>query len=468
MFQTIKNSIRVFRQSRGPGQPSGARRLPLGAGRSASPRHVAAQLGARSPRALLTGAALACLAFALALASCGSSKQPSSASKSTATQGASSSATATQAAEANESVTILPRGSVAEQTIAATVEGQPITAAAVRREMLLKSPKEPVPDPPSYPACIKNLKATPPETAGEREALDLTSVKRRCRVDYEEQLAAALGALIHEKWLIGEAREEGVTVSPAEIKHEIDQAKKSFHAPGEYESYLKGNGLSPKQMELDSKRSIITNKLFEGIAKRERTNLAGEVLHYYETHKQQFTIPAGRDVQILRTTSAAAAANLKRELQSGKSFRSLAKQLSAIGQPVEAKNGEVKDLKPGFYQEPTLNNPIFSASLNRLYGPIQLIAKHKTIAPETNSGFFIFKVKAIVPARQIPLSKVRAALAKELTKARKLKAIGDYIKAFKAKWKARTDCRPGYAVTRLCKHFAGSRHVEAQEDPYAL
>ncbi len=335
-------------------------------------------------------------------------------------------------------------------------------------EETLKSPREPVPDPPNYPACIKNLKATPPETVGERQPLDVASVKRRCRADYEEQLAAALGALIHEKWLIGEAREEGITASSAEVQHEIEQAKKSFRTSAEFEDYLKGNKLSLTQMRLDGKRSIITNKLFEGIAKRARTGAAGEVARYYAEHKQQFTVPAGRDVQILRTTSAAAAARIKQELQSGKSFASLAKGLSAIGQPVGAKNGEVKDLKPGYYQEPILNNAIFSATPNRLYGPIQLIAKHKTIAPETNSGFFLFEVKRTVPARQIPLAQVGAALAKELTKQRKLHAIASFIKAFKAKWKARTDCRPGYAVTRLCKQFAGSRRVEAAEDPYAL
>ncbi len=132
MLQPIKKSIQTMKSS-----------SPLGRHRRAERQSVHHQSANRRSRGLLAAGAgvvaLACLALALTLASCGSgAKHPSSTSKSAATQSTASSATATQAAETNESVTILPRGAAARQ-IVATVESQPISAAEVRSEMLLKS-----------------------------------------------------------------------------------------------------------------------------------------------------------------------------------------------------------------------------------------------------------------------------------------------------------------------------------------
>jgi foldase protein PrsA len=428
------------------------------------------QSGQLRVRGLATTAAVACLA--LGVSSCGGGAQTKQASEAAHASSTSSSTSAVPAPWRSAQNVLLPSGPSAGQTVA-SVAGQPISAAEVRDVMVLKSPLGPVPDPPSYSACIADLKVHPEKTAQPVRApgsppASAAELRHTCEGRWAEQLVAGFSAVIHQHWLIDEARERGITVSAAEIDHEIRESKKILGSSAKWEAFLKGSGQSHAEIRHASKLNIITSKLFERAAHKVQAPDGAKISHYYAAHKQQFTIPEGRDVRIVRTTTAAAAANVKQELQSGKSFASVAKELSAIGQPLGASNGEVRDLRPGIYQEPALNNGIFSAHQRRLYGPIHIIAPHKTIAGETGDGFFIFEVRHVVPERLTPLAQVRGAIAGQLAKQIRLQTLRSFSKAFKAKWRARTDCRPGYVIVAFCKQYKGTKETEAQEDPYTL
>lgn len=381
------------------------------------------------------------------------------------TSAASSTPASAQAPRPTVGGIVLPGDPSAGQVVA-TVGPVKITAAQLAHVMKVKNPKLPVPTPPDYAACIASLKASP---SNDNVGLPTSAsgLKVVCQTRYQGQLAAALSRAIHDRWLLGQAAEQGLSVSRAEIEHELQESKQALGGSNaKLEAYLKNAGQTLGELEFESKLNHLTNKIFQGIASQ---GVSGaQAARFYAEHKQQFTIPQGRDLGILRTATEASALKAKQELQSGKSFSSVAKELSGIGQPLGARNGAVSDLKPGIYQEPALNNAIFSAKPGRLYGPIQITAPHKTIAPETGSGFFLFEVRRIVPERQIPLAKVKGAIAAQLAKQQKAQAVVAYTKAFKGKWRARTDCRPGYVLVPLCKQFKLTKAIEAQEDPYSL
>jgi foldase protein PrsA len=407
----------------------------------------------------------------LAIAACGSSSHRA---KEVTKSGPSPSSTATQGAQTtasaslndNAAQTLLPAGASAKRTVA-SVGGYAISAAEVRHWMAVKSPNTPVPDPPQYSACIANLKQTALKSASSAPAESEVQLKRTCEGRYEEQLAAALGTAIHNQWLIGEAREEGVGVGAGEVQQEFELSKKSFKTSAEFEAYLKHVGQDVAEFKSEIKLGKLTDKIFQIAKRKAKTATGAEVSSFYAAHKQQFSVPAGRRVLILRTATEASALKAKQELQSGKSFSTVVKELSAIGQPITAKDGEVADLKPGLFQEKVLDDAIFTAKLNRLYGPIRLTAQHKTIATETNTGFFIFEAKGVVPGSRIPLAKVKASLAEQLTKQQKEQSLATFIKAFRRKWRARTDCRPGYVIVKNCRQFKLPKG-SPPEDPYTL
>jgi hypothetical protein len=349
----------------------------------------------------------------------------------------------------------------------ASVGSFAISAKEVAHLMITKSAKFPVPTPPDYSACIAGLKAHP-SAANPGLPTSFSGLKEVCSVQYKEQLAASLGRAIHNRWVLGQAAEMGVSVSASEVRREVEEGEKQLGSRAALTKYLKENGQTLPEVEFEAKLNLLTTKMLEAVAERKKVSAAPDAARFYAQNKRQFTTSEGRETHILRTATEASAKRAKQELAAGKSFASVVQRLSGIGQPLKAQNGTVKDLKPGIYQEPALDDAIFSAKPNRLYGPIKITAPHKTIAPEAGSGFFIFEVKRIVPARTTPFAKVKDSISRQLAKQRRLQVSRSFSKSFKHKWKARTDCHPGYVLVPLCRQFKLTKALEAAEDPYTV
>lgn len=444
--------------------------------------HLTARLGSRARPATPALAATLLLCAALTLTACGSSSSSKSAdgaqSSSSSSTGSTASAqsapasrTATPAAN-DPATTPLPSGPAAAHAILATVAGKPISAAEVRTVMEEKSAGKPLPDPPGYASCSAKLKEEAAESEPSKEAAELkgkseAQLREVCRGRYEDDLRNALGNAIHNRWLAGEARREHIVIGERAVQEEFETARKSFKNSAEFETYLKGAGQTVPVMKAEIKLGKVADVLFEKAKSKDHPATPGEVSAFYGAHIHGFTIPDGRHVRILRTATEASAQRAMSELRSGKSFAAVVGELSAIAQPIRAKNGEVKDLKPHLYEEKPLNNAIFTAKLNRLYGPLKVTATHRTIASETNSGFFIFEVLGVVPGHVVPLSQVKATIAQQLTVQQKQRNLASFVIAFRRRWTAQTDCRPGYVIVKGCRQFKAPKGA-LEEDPYTL
>jgi hypothetical protein len=367
---------------------------------------------------------------------------------------------ATAATQADNTSIATAPSSVSPKKLVARVGPTAINYATVEHLMALGSAPEPLPDPPAYTGCIAAA------NAGEGAAQQADSqLKQGCVERYEHIRQSAISKAIHTQWLLGEAAEQGIRVSPADVQKEFAASKKSFKTKAEFDAYRKNAGLSVADMMSEIKLGKVADAIFKLITDKQHPATSAEVAAYYDAHQTQFGTPPGRTVRVFRTTTKASADKAKAEVEAGKSFAEVAKQLSAIGQPIGAKEGVVKDLLPGAYEEKSLNDAIFTAKLHRLYGPLQIYGGHKTIAPETNDGFFVYEVVGTVPGKQTPLAKVKGSIATALTKADKDKTLAGFIAEFRRKWTARTDCEPGFVV-RNCKQFKGAK--PASEDPYTL
>jgi hypothetical protein len=415
--------------------------------------------GKAAPAALSLGAIVA-LALCLALSACGSSKTKGDTGATAATASRAQSPQAEKAAAEREALSgLAPPRALSPDTVLARVGSAPITYATVRHQMQLKSVGSPLPEPPAYSACIAHQKAA--AGTGSPAAL-----KQACETFYQQLLAAALTLSIHARWLLGEAAEEGLRVTPRELEREFQASKQQFRTEAEFSAYRKSTGQSVSDMFAELKLGKLTDGIFKNIKRRERAVTAADVSAYYNAHSAKFAIPEGRDVRILRTTTEASALRALKQLRQGASFQSIVAGLSHIGQPIGAEHGEVKNLLPGVFEEKKLNDAIFSAQLHRLYGPLRLNTLRRTIAPETNSGFFIFEVLGKVPGRQLPLAEVKAKIAEELAKERKASNLASSVAAIKAKWRARSVCEPGFVV-KNCRQYKGPE-ATSSTDPYTL
>jgi hypothetical protein len=240
--------------------------------------------------------------------------------------------------------------------------------------------------------------------------------------------------------VLGAARELRVDVSRGEIERLLRKSQFTFTAAQEY---------------LDSEA------IRRAVKRRVGPMTATRVANYYATHRQLYLVPQQRDLRIVRTRVEAEALAVKRELASGKTFASVVRAISArepgLQQPFLSKEGLVLGLKPGVYNEKPLDHAIFRARPGVLLGPVNIVLGFP--------GSFVFEVTRVVPARQKPLAEVAASLRRELPEHFYQQAIVSFIREWRAKWTARTDCSPGFVVLR-CRQFKSATPL--REDPYTL
>ncbi len=89
---------------------------------------------------------------------------------------------------------------------------------------------------------------------------------------------------------------------------------------------------------------------------------------------------------------------------------------------------------------------MFAAPLNKLGGPVK-----------TPFGYYLYEVKGTKPGNQKPLRKVHTDDQADPARAdQQQKALSKFIKEFKKKWLAKTECRAGYVVAN-CKEYKAPR-----------
>ncbi len=288
-----------------------------------------------------------------------------------------------------------------------------------------------VPDAPNFTACIAHLRTG---AAASRPASEL---KGECQKRYEALLSPALGSLIHTQWLLGEAREEGVRVGEAEVQREYASATA---ANPEFKETLASTGQTIADVKLNLKLGQISNKIYERIKERTPKTTATLVERYYQQHKASYALPEQRDLHIIRTASQAAARKALGEIRSGRSFSSIAKQIT-IPQPIGTKNALLLALAPKGFSEPLLAEAIFKARPKVLSGPIKI-----------SLGYYVFEVTRIHPPHRRTLAEVRGTLERRLPELLRNQTLSGFVTTFRRKWTARTDCRAGYVVEN-CRQY---------------
>ena len=293
--------------------------------------------------------------------------------------------------------------------------------------------------PPAYTACIAHLQSIEPKPAKGQAAKTPAALKTECEQQYKSLQQEALGFLIGIDWLFGEAESQGIKLSDKEvIKHFNELQKQEFTKPGSFQAFLKSTGETVPDLLLRVKQSMIETKLREKIAKP-KTASEAEVAKYYDEHKSQYGQPERRDLRVVLTKTEAQANEAKSEIQSGKSFASVAKSKS-IDPTSKNSGGELPGVVKGEEQK-ALSEAVFAAKTGVLSGPVK-----------TPFGYYVFEVKAIHAPTQQSLSQVKSTIKQQLSSQGAQKALEKFSKEFQKKWQAKTECRAGYVV-KNCKEY---------------
>jgi len=330
------------------------------------------------------------------------------------------------------------------------VGGTPITKATFEHWMSVASAstaasgttgaKPVVPDPPAYTACIAHLKATAPKPAKGQTAPTEAALKTQCEQQYKSLQQEVLGFLISSSWVLGEAESLGVKVSDKEVKKQFEQIKnQQFPKAAEFQKFLATSGQSVSDLLLRVKLNLLSSKIQQKVAKEKHTPSQAEIEKYYKEHSSQFGTPEKRDVRIILTKTEAQAKQAKKEIESGKSFASVAKSKS-IDPTSKASGGELKGVVKG-QEEKALDEAIFSAKKGVLGGPVK-----------TPFGYYIYEVTGTTAGSSQTLAQSQASIKQQLTAQQQQQALSKFVKEFKKKWMSKTECRSGFVVAD-CKGY---------------
>ena len=299
--------------------------------------------------------------------------------------------------------------------------------------------KPAVPVPPSYTACIAAAATAAKATKGAKTPSQ-KELKSQCETQYKSLQSEVLGFLISSSWVLGEASSLGVKVSDKEVKKQFEKIKtQQFPKAAEFQKFLTTSGQTVSDLLLRVKLNLLSSKIQQKIVKEKSKVSQAEIAKYYKENPKRFGVAEKRDLLIILTKTEAQAKAAKQEVESGKSFESVAKKVS-IDPTSKSNGGKLPGVVKG-QEEKSLDTAVFSAQKGKLTGPVK-----------TPFGYYIFEVQKITPGSQQTLKQAEASIKAQLTATHQQKALSTFVKEFKKKWQGKTECRSGYKVAD-CKGY---------------
>ncbi|MDQ3850117.1 MAG: peptidyl-prolyl cis-trans isomerase, partial [Actinomycetota bacterium] len=296
-----------------------------------------------------------------------------------------------------------------------------------------------VPQPPAFTGCVANKQRTAPKPAKGQPRPTPAQLKAQCKQEYASLRDQVLQFLISAQWIQGEAADQGIKVSAKEIDTQFNKTKKqSFPKEADFQKFLKDSGMGLADIRFRVRLDTLSNKLRQKVTKGKDKVTQKQIADYYAKNKSRFSQPERRDLRIVLTKTQRRAAQAKAALQGGRSWKSVAREFS-IDKTSKAQGGSLLGVAKG-QQEQALDKAAFAAPKGKLSGPVK-----------TQFGYYVFQVQKVTPASQQTLKQATPSIRQLLLAQGQQKAIDGFVKDFRKKWKAKTNCRAGF-VTQDCKN----------------
>lgn len=314
-----------------------------------------------------------------------------------------------------------------------------MTIAANRSGQTPGSDPIPVPDPPDFTKCIANKKKTAPKPAKGQPKTTDAQYKAQCKQEWEGLRDQVLGFLLAAQWVKGEAEEQNITVSKKDIdKAFAEQKKQAFPKEADYKKFLKESGSTEADIRFQLEVEQLQQKLVAKITKGKDKVTDQQVAAYYKKNKEQFATPETRDLLVVLTKTKEQAEKAKAALDRGDSWAAVAKRYS-IDEASKDQGGKLQGVTQG-QQEKALDDAVFAAKKDVTGGPVK-----------TQFGYYVYRVTKITKKDQQSLKEATPTIKSLLASQNQQKALDEFVKNYRKKWKERTNCKEGYVI-QDCKN----------------
>jgi foldase protein PrsA len=340
----------------------------------------------------------------------------------------------------------------------ASVDGTPITKAEYEKwaQIMAQGSAQPgteavVPDPPTFTRCIAFLRRNTRTARGQPAPTDVT-LRAQCRQQNEALVQQTMATLIQNVWIEKEAKDQGVSVSDAEVERQLATTKRqSFPTARAYARFLRQSGMTEDDVFERIRTQVLTQKLTRKIQNSAAPVTDAQIQSYYERNQQQFAVPERRDVELILTRTEAQANAAKSAVQGGTSWAAATRQYSTDAAS-KATGGVLKGVSGG-QQDRAFDQAAFTARKGVIVGPVR-----------GQFGWYVLRVTGITPARQTSLADARAQIRALLQQQGQQTKMSTFIRDFQDTWRGKTNCRQGFVV-QLCKNAPAPRTTSTAATP---
>ncbi len=295
-----------------------------------------------------------------------------------------------------------------------------------------------VPTPPDYAECVTEKRKAQPKPAEGQTALGDTELKDQCKAEYEAIRDRVVGLLVNAEWIEGEAEQQDVTVTDAEVRKAFDtQKQQQFPKEADYKAFLKQSGQTEAQLLDQVRTGELARKITEKVTEGKDTATDAEVAAYYEKNKANFAQPETRDAHVVLTKTRARAEQAKSALEDGDSWASVARRYST-DEASKQEGGALTGVAKGT-QDQGLDAALFGADRGEITGPVK-----------TSFGYYVLEVDKINKGTQQSLEEAKATIRPSLIEEKKQKAITAFVEDYEEEWRGKTECRDGFKIPELC------------------
>ena len=245
-----------------------------------------------------------------------------------------------------------------------------------------------VPDAPTFAKCVAAKQASQPKPAKGQKPPTAAQLKAQCQQEYTSLRDQVMQFLISAQWIQGEASDQGVKVTDADVSKRFQQTKKqSFPKETDYQKFLKQSGMTQDDILFRVKLDALSSKIRDKVTKGQGKVTQAQITTYYNKNKKRFAQPERRDLRIVLTKTLPQAQAAKKALASGQSWKVVAKKYST-DQSTKNTGGQLLAVTKG-QQDRTFENAAFVAKTNKVLGPVK-----------TQFGYYVFEVSKITAASQ--------------------------------------------------------------------
>jgi foldase protein PrsA len=296
-----------------------------------------------------------------------------------------------------------------------------------------------VPDAPTFAKCVAAKQKAQPKPAKGQKPPTAAQLKSQCKQEYDGLRDQVMQFLISAQWIQGEADDQGIKISNADVQKKFQQTKKqSFPKESDYQKFLKQSGMNQDDILFRVKLDALSSKIRDKVTKGTTKVTDAQITTYYNKNKKRFAQPERRDLRIVLTKTKAQAEAAKKALESGQSWKAVAKKYST-DQSTKNNGGQLLAVTKG-QQDRTFENAAFKAPKSKVLGPVK-----------TQFGYYVFEVSKVTPASQQSLAQAKSTIKQLLASQNQQKALNNFVKDFQKKWKDRTNCRKGF-ITQDCSN----------------